>query len=55
MDYTFESSDLENEIEPKFSVHTLEDELKVELLAVAFKKFTLAQLEEKLEGNSHTL
>lgn len=34
---------------------TLEDEMKVELFAVAAKKFTLVQLEEKLGGNRFQL
>jgi len=34
---------------------TLEDEMKIELFAVAAKKFTLVQLEEKLGGNRFQL
>jgi chromosome segregation ATPase len=34
---------------------SLEDEMKVELFAVAAKKFTLVQLEEKLGGNRFQL
>jgi len=55
MDYTFEPLDIEKETEPLFPIRTLEDQLKVELLSIAFKKFTIGQLEEKLGGNSHTL
>lgn len=50
--------ELEDKIEKSGIVlnkSTLEDEMKVELLAVAAKKFTLVQLEEKLGGNRFQL
>lgn len=53
-----EIDDLESKIEKSGIIgekSTLDDEMKVELFAVAAKKFTLTQLEEKLGGNSFQL
>jgi|688.fasta_scaffold161645_6 hypothetical protein len=46
-----ENTDSQNE----FVIETLEDEMKMDLLVVAFKKFTLDELEEKLGGNKFTI
>lgn len=45
----------EDLVENLFPVESLEDQMKVELLSVAFKKFTISELEEKLGGNKFTL
>ena len=53
-----EIEELEDKIEKSGIIlekSTLEDEMKVELFAVAAKKFTLVQLEEKLGGNRFQL
>lgn len=50
-------NDLLDEYESKqtLEISNLEEEQKAELLVIAHKKFTLAELEEKLGGNSFTL
>jgi hypothetical protein len=50
-----ENTHLENDSQMNFEIKNLEDEMKVDLLAVAFKKFTLDELEEKLGGNKFTI
>jgi len=45
----------DNQVENLFPVESLEDQMKVELLSIAFEKFTLSELEEKLGGNKFTL
>ena len=47
-------SDLEDEVQ-EFPVTNLEEEMKVELLQVAFNKYSLTELEQKLGGNKFTL
>jgi hypothetical protein len=51
MEALLENTDSQNE----FVIETLEDEMKMDLLVVAFKKFTLDELEEKLGGNKFTI
>lgn len=41
--------------EEQVSVTTLEDQMKVELLFEAYKKFSLEELESKLGGNKFFL
>lgn len=50
-----ENTDFQKDFQKEFVIKTLEDEMKVDLLAVAFKKFTLDELEEKLGGNKFTI
>ena len=50
-----ENTHLENDSQMNFEIKNLEDEMKVDLLALAFKKFTLDELEEKLGGNKFTI
>jgi hypothetical protein len=45
----------ETPLDDFFLVESLEDQMKVELLSVAFEKFTLTELEEKLGGNRFNL
>jgi hypothetical protein len=45
----------ENQLQDSFVIESLEDQMKAELLSIAFKKFTLSELEEKLGGNKFTL
>jgi hypothetical protein len=47
----FKSADTEEAVE----ILTLEDQMKVELLFEAYKKFSLTELEQKLGGNKFTL
>ena len=50
-----ENTDLQKDFQNEFVIKTLEDEMKFDLLAVAFNKFTLDELEEKLGGNKFTI
>ncbi len=52
---TYDLADAIHKIDPGFEIKTLEEEMKMELLIVAFKKFTLEQLEEKLGGTKYSL
>ena len=52
---TYDLVEAIQEIDPDFEIQTLEEEMKMELLIVAFKKFTLAELEEKLGGTKYSL
>jgi hypothetical protein len=45
----------EAQLQDFFLIESLEDKMKAELLSIAFKKFTLTELEEKLGGNKFTL
>jgi hypothetical protein len=55
MENLYDLAESMSKIDPDFRIETLEDEMKMELLIVAFKKFTLEQLEEKLGGNKYSL
>lgn len=50
-----ENTDLQKDFQNEFVIKTLEDEMKFDLLALAFNKFTLDELEEKLGGNKFTI
>ena len=39
----------------KTEIKTLEEQMKLELLFEAYKKFTLSELEEKLGGNKFNI
>lgn len=45
----------EDQMNNLLQIESLEDQMKSELLSIAFKKFTLTELEEKLGGNKFTL
>lgn len=52
---TYDLAEALHNIEPNFEIQSLEDEMKMELLIVAFQKFTLSELEEKLGGTKFSL
>jgi hypothetical protein len=52
---TEELSRVLSNIEENIKIETLEEVMKIELLLVAFKKFTLTELEEKLGGTKYSL
>jgi|LakMenEpi03Aug12_release.lakeMendotaPanAssembly.Ray.scaffolds.fasta_scaffold6824941_1 hypothetical protein len=52
---TYDLAEALHKMDPDFKIETLEDEMKMELLIVAFNKFTLEQLEEKLGGTKYSL
>jgi hypothetical protein len=55
MKTTSELAEVIKRIDPDFQIESLEDEMKIELFIVAFKKFTLTELEKKLGGNRFNL
>jgi len=55
MKTSLELTEVVERIDPDFKIESLEDEMKMELLIVAFKKFNLTELEEKLGGNRFNL